>query len=87
MALHYKELSQLYDGVPLNKWHMDCLCLGSLWPSLEKPRVLEVMSVFTIFHLVIKLSNYQYMSEVILYIWYNVLTGNGSTSGIKELSA
>ena len=67
MALHYKELSQLYDGVPLNKWHMDCLCLGSLWPSLEKPRVLEVMSVFTIFHLVIKLSNYQYMSEVILY--------------------
>ena len=71
MALHYEELSQLYDGVPLIMAYGLPVSGKSLPVQIAMSLTGETKSiggnVLTIFHLVIKLSNYQYMSEVILY--------------------
>lgn len=71
MALHYEELSQFYDGVPLIMAYGLPVSGKSLAVQIAMSLIGETKSiggnVFTIFQLVIKLSNYQLMSEVILY--------------------
>ena len=71
MALHYEELSQLYDGVPLIMAYGLPVSGKSLAVQIAMSLIGETKriggNVFIIFHLVTKLSNYQYMPEVILY--------------------